>query len=180
MCLGRGSVSSSIKLQPQWRAKQILSRFHPSFLLLTEVSHPPGCPGGAGHGVQVDRVADGQVALPREAEDGQHRDVECPDTEFQSFSENSFSLLLTFLRSMPSVCRQPRPGSRGTGASTGTGRMSLLKRINIFILCWKEVVGRVGVIHHWVNFTRVFLRFRKAACFATCWNLSVEWGSHHH
>ena len=48
-----------------------------------EASHPPGCPGGAGHGVQVDRVADGQVALPREAEDGQHRDIECPNTDQQ-------------------------------------------------------------------------------------------------
>ena len=43
----------------------------------------PGCPGGAGHGVQVDGVADGQIPLPGEAEDGQHRDVECPDTDQQ-------------------------------------------------------------------------------------------------
>lgn len=40
--------------------------------------HDPQRPPEAGHGVQVQRVADGQVSLQRESHDGQHGDVRCP------------------------------------------------------------------------------------------------------
>ena len=77
---------------------------------------------------------------------------------------------LTFLRSRPSAYRQPRPGSRGTGASIGTGQMSLLKES---FVNWKVLAcGRNP------SLTQVFIRFRKAVCFASCWNLSVEWALH--
>ena len=64
-------------LQPQWRAKQIhriqLSVFFsPDRQSKVCLTLSPGCPRGARHGVQVDGVADGQVPLPREAEDSQH------------------------------------------------------------------------------------------------------------